>query len=239
MTMEKKLWRLLAAFFIIMLLFTLVSRAAASVMVAKVQVAQAKEGELTYKLTGTGTVKENGEKYIDLQQGYKIGEVLIEKGQNVEKGDTLFYYDLKQLKEKKETLDTELKKMEMEYEKTGLANQKSDGASSIEAAERNLEAAKETYETAKKEIESQKEKIKEEKEKAYKEAVSAYEDVLTNRQAEENKAQRAIADAERALNEVNGPLIKLNEVTENFKNAVYAGNTDTIEKAITKIYDSI
>lgn len=83
--MENKLRRLLLGFYTNGF-FTVVSRAAASVMVAKVEVAAAKEGELTFEISGTGTIKENAQKYISLSDGLKIGKVSIEKGKRCGKG---------------------------------------------------------------------------------------------------------------------------------------------------------
>ncbi len=237
MDMEKKLWKLLAAFFMVMALFTVVSRAAASVMVAKVQVAVSKTGELSYKLTGTGTVKENAEKYIDLQQGYKIGEVPVKTGQQVEKGDLLFVYDQGQLLEKKDSLDKELKKLKMQYEKSGLSGQNPDGSKEVNAADLSVQNAEDALRSAREDLVNQKENTRKKKEEAYKEAASAYEEVLDSREAEENKAKRAVLDAEGELGEVKRPLTELTEKTDIYKEAVYTGIEENITTAARSIFD--
>lgn len=237
MDMEKKLWKLLAAFFMVMALFTVVSRAAASVMVAKVQVAVSKTGELSYKLTGTGTVKENAEKYIDLQQGYKIGEVPVKTGQQVEKGDLLFVYDQGQLLEKKDSLDKELKKLKMQYEKSGLSGQNPDGSKEVNAADLSVQNAEDALRSAREDLVNQKENTKKKKEEAYKEAASAYEEVQDSREAEENKAKRAVLDAEGELGEVKRPLTELTEKTDLYKEAVYTGVEENITTAARSIFD--
>lgn len=229
--------RSLAAFFALMALFTVVSRAAASVMVAKVQVDTVKDGELAYKLEGTGSVKENAEKYIELREGYKIGKVHIEKGGQVEKGDLLFEYDLGQLKEKKNSLDRELKKLRLEYEKSGLTPQNPDGSGDVKAAELEVRTAKEEVKAAKAELADSKKNTVKEKEEAYKEAVSAYEEVKASQETEENKAKRAVSDAESELEEVKQPLLKLTERIDNYKTAVTSGDEDRIAKASGEIYD--
>ncbi len=237
MDMEKKLWKLLAAFFMVMALFTVVSRAAASVMVAKVQVAVSKTGELSYKLTGTGTVKENAEKYIDLQQGYKIGEVPVKTGQQVEKGDLLFVYDQGQLLEKKDSLDKELKKLKMQYEKSGLSGQNPDGSKEVNAADLSVQNAEDALRFAREDLVNQKENTRKKKEEAYKEAASAYEEVQDSREAEENKAKRAVLDAEGELGEVKRPLTELTEKTDLYKEAVYTGIEENITTAARSIFD--
>lgn len=237
MDMEKKLWKLLAAFFMVMALFTVVSRAAASVMVAKVQVAVSKTGELSYKLTGTGTVKENAEKHIDLQQGYKIGEVPVKTGQQVEKGDLLFVYDQGQLLEKKDSLDKELKKLKMQYEKSGLSGQNPDGSKEVNAADLSVQNAEDALRSAREDLVNQKENTKKKKEEAYKEAASAYEEVQDSREAEENKAKRAVLDAEGELGEAKRPLTELAEKTDLYKEAVYTGVEENITTAARSIFD--
>lgn len=237
MDMEKKLWKLLAAFFIVMAFFTVVSRAAASVMVAKVQVAVSKSGELSYKLTGTGTVKENAEKYIDLQQGYKIGEVAIKTGQQVEKGDLLFVYDQGQLMEKKDSLNKELKKLKLQYEKSSLSGQNPDGSQEVNAANLAVQTAEDALKAAREELDEHKKNARKEKEEAYKEAASVYEEMQDSREAEENKAKRAVLDAERELGEAKRPLTELTEKTDLYKESVYTGKEENITNASRSIFD--
>ena len=89
--MEKKIKKILVGFFIIMVVLTMVSRAAASILVAKVQVDHVKKNNLTYTLTGSGEVKGNSKKYIELKAGYKVGSVKAKAGTNVKK--ERFYFN--------------------------------------------------------------------------------------------------------------------------------------------------
>ncbi len=220
-----------------MAFFTVVSRAAASVMVAKVQVDRVKDGELTYELSGTGTIKENAEKYMDLYDGLKIGKVYTEEGRRVEKGDLLFEYDVKQLKEKRSSMDKELQKLRLEYEKTGLTGGISDGSPEVESAELARKTAEEDLEAAKLALEDMKDKTGKDKEEAYKEAVSAWEEAEESTENAEKEAGRAIADAQKELEELEKPVSKLKEKIEAYKNAVTGKEEDSIINAGTEIFD--
>lgn len=235
--MEKKLRRLLAVFFILMAFFTVVSRAAASVMAAKVQVAAIKNGELTYRLSGIGTVKENAKKYIDLKEGLKAGKVYVAEGQPVEKGDLLFQYDMEQLNEKKASLSKELNQLWMEYEKAALDTPDTDGSGQQEAAEMAVRNAKEDLKAAKQELEDKKEEIAADKKKAYQEAVSDTAKNKDSKMTEINNAKRAAADAKLELEELEQPLEKLAERFNQYKRAVTAGKEEDIAKAVTEIFD--
>lgn len=235
--MEKKLKNLLLLFFALMALFTVVSRAAASVMVAKVQTDTTKGGNLTYKLSGSGILKENGEKYIDVFEGFKIGKLYIEKGSKVEKGDPLFAYDLKQVKEKKSDLDKELKKLTLQYDKSALTAQNSDNSLDVAAAQLTKKGAEEDLTAAKKALSDTKHNIKKVKQEAYKQAELDYEEAEDLREKEENNADRAVEDAASEYEEVIKPEETLRTKVDNYKNAVSAGNGDLIVKTGTEIYD--
>jgi multidrug efflux pump subunit AcrA (membrane-fusion protein) len=235
--MEKKLRNLLILFFALMALFTVVSRAAASVMVAKVQTDTTKEGELTYKLSGSGILKENGEKYLEVYEGLKIGKLYIEKGSQVEKGDTLFAYDVKQLKEKKSELDKELKKLKLQSDKTGLTDKNPDSSLEVEAAVLAKEGAGEDLTSAQKNLSDTKTNIKKVKQEAYKQAVLAYKEAEGLRETEENNAERAVEDADSDYQEIMKPEVTLRAKVDNYKNAVSEGNMDLISKAGSEIYD--
>ncbi len=235
--MENQLRRLLFGFFILMAFFTVVSRSAASVMVAKVQVDTVKDGELSYELSGTGIIKENAEKYMDLYMGFKTGKVYLEEGQQVEKGDLLFEYDIEQLKEKKNSLDKELKKLQLEYEKLDLASRSPDGSSEVEAAELAKKNAEEDLKAAEQALEDMKAKVLKDKEEAYRQAVSSYEEIAASRDEAEKQAVRAVLDAESELADLKEPQLILKEKLEAYKNAVTGKKEEDILKARRELFD--
>ncbi len=236
--MEKKIRRLLIIFFISMASFTVLSRAAASVMVAKVQVTAVKDGELSYEISGTGTIKENAQKYIDLYKELKIGKVYIKKGQQVEKGDLLFEYDMEQLNEKKSALDNELKKLQLQYEKTGLTSQSQSGPGEVKAAELAKKTAEEDLKAAKLALTDIKKSVRQKKEEDYKEAVSAWEDVKVSMEEALKSAERTVSDAESELTDLNKPQLSLNDKLEAYRKAVENKSEEGISEAYTEIFDS-
>ena len=235
--MENKLRRLLLAFFILMAFFTVVSRAAASVMVAKVEVAAAKEGELSYKISGTGTIKENAQKYISLSEGLKIGRVSIKTGQQVEKGDLLFQYDLESLRKKKAALDKELKKLQLQYDKTGLTGKTEENTDEVKKAELAYKNAKEDLKAAESLLTDLKKNVKEQKEKEFKEASLAWEELTASKDEALKNALRAVSDAESELSELKKPQQTLMEKLNEYKEAVTSKRDNNIENVSYEIFD--
>lgn len=101
--------RLLAGFFALMLLLTLVSRAADGVTVAKVQVESPKTGVLTRRLDGQGTIEAVGDLGITLPAGLTVTELLAKEGQRVSAGDPLLRLDAQELEHQMATLKEKLR----------------------------------------------------------------------------------------------------------------------------------
>ena len=93
-----KLIKILAGFFVLMLLFTFLSRAADSVNVAQVETKTAQNQVIAHEVTGTGKV-----------MGTRERAVFTQEGQNVKKGDALLKFSVKYLKktikEKQDAID--------------------------------------------------------------------------------------------------------------------------------------
>lgn len=228
--MENKIKKMLIGFFAILVIFTILSRAAASAMVAKVQVETVKRGNLTYKVSGEGIVKADAQKYINLISGYKIGEVLIEEGQQVEKGAVLFTYDEDQLKEKESDLEDEKEKLQLQYQKIGLANVSADGSIEEEAAKLAVKNAEEDIKTARMELAKN-------KEEEYEQAVSEWEDVKASKNKAEREAKQAVSDAEYELSIIKEPETAAKEAIDNYRNVVLTGNETLILDEFNNIFN--
>ena len=104
-----KLIKILAGFFVLMLLFTFLSRAADSVNVAQVETKTAQNQVITHEVTGTGKVMGTRERAVFTQEGQKVEQVYVQEGQNVKKGDALLKFSVKYLKktikEKQDAID--------------------------------------------------------------------------------------------------------------------------------------
>lgn len=232
--MEKKIEKLIIGFFAVMVLLTMLSRVAASVMVAKVQATTANDGGLSYEIEGTGTINENSKKYIELLSGYKIGKVSVKEGQQVEKGDLLFTYDLEQLKEKKSALEKEMTKLQLQYQKSGL--NESD-TSEIEAAARTKTNAEEDLKFAEQALAETKSTLKNEKKKEYEAAKSEWEEVETSKVEALKAANRAVSDAEEELSVLMKPQLTAENRIKAYSTALDSANDEIISKAYLAIFD--
>jgi len=235
--MEKKIRRLLLGFFIIMLLLTIISRAADSVMVAKVNVDTVKKGNLSFEISGTGTVKENANKYITLKNGYKIGKVQAEEGQDVEKGNWLFSYDMSYLKELKIQKEKEVKKLQLQYEKLQLAAISGSKALEEEKALQDIENATEDVAAAEEALLAKKKSIKEKKEEEYTAVVEEEEAAKSGRMEALKTAERAVTDAEREIANQEEPKLTMEEDLKEYKAAVLKKEEESETKYREKLLD--
>ena len=83
----------------IMLLFTVISRSAASFTVAQVRIEQPQARKIEHKVTGDGTVKKLLDQAVYAPADILVAKVNVRKGQNVKKGQTLAVLDMDSLKE--------------------------------------------------------------------------------------------------------------------------------------------
>ncbi len=236
--MENKIRKLLIGFFVVMILFTFLSRAAAATMVAKVQVDHVRSGNLAYEVTGSGIVKAEARKYIDLIVGYRIGKVAVQEGQQVKKGALLFTYDLESLKKKEAELKDELTKLRLQYQNIGLTGQIGDSVTDEETALNTVINAREDINTAKKEMEEQKKTIRKDKEKQYKKAVSDLENINDSKKTAMTAASRAVSDAENNLTEQK-PELEAKELIDHYKSAVEGKDEVQIMQKLTKILEFV
>lgn len=237
--------RLFIGFLIMMLLLTLVSRAAASVIVAKVDVITPKKGTLNFDVNGVGVLGAKAEKYLNLYEGVRIAGVFVKEGQNVEKGDLLFQYDINDLEDILDDLEDEIVKAELNLEKEKL-NYKagSEGTAgetaelTLERAKLDLKAAKEDLKIAKKNIGKEKKHAYEEAEKAYLNALESYNDQEDNKQKAIKEANKKITEAKEALNElyVDKDKTDAETVIIIFKGAVESNNFESISTAEINIF---
>ncbi len=235
--MEKKLKKMIIGFFIAMLTFTIVSRAAASVMVAKVSVASVSDSRLSYDVSGTGTVKGSSGKYILLQNDCRIAKVEKNVGDTVKKGDVLFRYDLPNLKTQLEALNGELQKLKLQYEKISLSTATDNGNLDLQTALLQQSNAKEDL----KEAEAALGDIKKTAKKKKLEEYNASKDELADMKAEKDTAlksfQRAFKDSADSLAALEEPQMTLNGLLSDYKEAVISRQEETITVLYNNIFD--
>ncbi len=217
-----------------MAVLTLLSRVAASAMVPKVQVGGGENKSLSYDIEGTGTIKENAKKYMELQSGYKISKVSVKEGQQIDEKDLLFTYDLKQLEEKKSTLEMELKKLQLSYQKADLSGNNSNDTKKEAEAKANAE---EDLRLATAMLGEMKTTVKNNKEEDYEAAKSEWEDTEAASDAAIGAADRTVNDAELELEEFTKPQQEAETVIKDYKVAVTTASEELIQKAQTAIVE--
>lgn len=109
----KKALKALAGFLCLMVILTILSRAASGVLTPYVEVGFAGSGSLTYKVSATGTVEENQVRAVLTAPGVRVKSVFVKEGDQVQKGDALFELDMEDLKEKILLKRQELEKLDL------------------------------------------------------------------------------------------------------------------------------
>lgn len=114
--MQKRYVKALILFFVIIFIFTILSRAADSVTVAVVKVQMPRRGSINHETVIEGNIEASGKNKIKIQEGFKIDTIYVERGQRVAKGEKLFYID-------KEEIEKQLYKLQIEIEISELNKQ--------------------------------------------------------------------------------------------------------------------
>lgn len=224
---KERLTKLFSAFFIVMFGCSVLSRAADSLTVARVEVASVNRGSLKYEVYGTGTVEENASKYVEIESGLKVRRVYGKEGTTVKKGDKLFAYDMGDLKEAWQQAEREYEKARIGYERARLSEETADTSVTAKKQELAKTKAKEELAQAKKNLKQIKEALKEEKKEALRQAKIAYEEVKASKEEALLAARRRTEDAQAALEKKKEPEKKVRAAIENFRVAVKSASPST------------
>lgn len=109
----KKIWlQGIGIFFAVMLIFTVLSRAADSVNVIQVQVKNPGNQMITHKVSGSGSVEGSGEQAVFVQENLKIQQVLVHTGQTVKKGEVLLTLEPDSIEEAKKEIEDKILTLE-------------------------------------------------------------------------------------------------------------------------------
>lgn len=240
--MEKgDLKRLLIGFFVVMMLLTVLSRAAASVTVPQVTAQSAKEGSLTYKIYGTGVVEEEKTRSVPVLSGLIIEEVFAETGAQVKEGEALFSYSMESIDEALEEKENQWKKLELSYQQEKLGALGEEDAA--KGARISLEQAEYALEQAKAALKDGRKQIKKETKKAAKEEWIAlekeYEDLLAGWEEKKLEAGWTTEDAQTAYDEQKQTKDKVENLLIAYQQSVEkADSTEkwTIRQELIKLY---
>lgn len=163
---KRRAW-VLAGFLIMMIICTILSRAAASVLVAQVQVEKPGRGKLSYSYGGNGTVVPEQEKTIFLWAGQQV-EWAAETGSAVKAGECLIQFRMEYLQQAIRSKQAELAQLEIQVRQQEIAARGTVRVPSAERALQNLEDAQKKLEDAQKKLEDAQEKLEDAQEKEMK-----------------------------------------------------------------------
>ncbi len=240
--------RLLIGFFVLMLLLTVLSRAADSVTVAKVRVSRMKSSVLNYELSGDGTIEAETEEYIKLYEGARIQSIEGKPGQSVKEGDLLFTYDLQELEAIAEDLRNEYTILQLNYKIGRLSKETLESANNEEAAEIALRRAEFDLALAKKDLDAAKNKINENisdrletAKENYTIAKEAYETALEDREYAINKGKLELTKAEEPVEKYNKARQELEQALREYRQAVQSSSQklpDPVEEDMLSSIDA-
>ena len=193
----------LGGFLIIMVALTGLSRSADAITTPQVVAERPKGGRIDQKVEVSGTLKARDEESMEVGEGLLVKNVFVEEGERVQKGDVLLELDAKEIKEKLEIAEDDLKKLQLRLEQLGLNKDFTANHSPMETAKKTLtELEKDKIELVKKEdIQVEREKVRE-AEEDLKEAEANFstsqeeslEEQLTKAKEAEKEAQKYLND---------------------------------------------
>lgn len=252
-SIKRNAGKALIGFFAVILLLTVISRAADSMTVAKVKTTKNKSSALDYGTTSIGSIVAGLKEYIYLESGIRIEELLVKQGQTIEVDDEILKFNIKDIKKKLDEAKKELKKMELAYKDKQLEIEGQTASSGINGttndmdfAAKDLEDAKEKYEKAKAKYENAIMKsgadLLEAKTEIYGKAKRDYEQERLTYESSIEKADWAIEDTEKNLADSKKKLEDLKSNINSYADYVlkedYKNRTETLKKIYYIAYGS-
>jgi multidrug efflux pump subunit AcrA (membrane-fusion protein) len=214
----------LILFFLAMFGFSFLSRAADSVMTAKVRITNPQSTKLSFKINGFGTVKEKDSTVLKLMQGLVVDKTFVIEGDVVKVGDSLFSYDMEELQKLYQQKEAALEKNKIEQKKLDLNNTESE----LKSAQIAEKYAQQSVEEANDNLDATRQSINDEIEKAYHAAKNEYDNAVKEK-------EDAIASAKEKLEEEKAKLKELEDMKNN-QNALDSA-TDLSENENNTITD--
>lgn len=107
------IWKWVGVFFLVMVLFTLLSRAVYQHGTAVVTVQMPSGGTIDHTVQITGKTVQNQEVAVTTMGGLRVGSICVNEGQQVKQGDVLFILDLTFLEETILRQEQDMKKQQL------------------------------------------------------------------------------------------------------------------------------
>ena len=162
---RSRLIRITAAFFAVMLCFTILSRAADQAGIAAVHVQKPESRIILHTVAAAGKVVQNREVAIVTEPDERVVEIAVEKGQRVAKGDLLFTIDTELLQEKILNQRQEIEKQKLQLGDVGsqqdvrAAQKANDQASAAEQYSLSTKKAQVQVSRAKRDLDAAKQAL--------------------------------------------------------------------------------
>lgn len=162
---RSRLIRITAAFFAVMLCFTILSRAADQAGIAAVHVQKPESRIILHTVAAGGKVVQNREVAIVTEPDERVVEIAVEKGQKVAKGDLLFTIDTELLQEKILNQRQEIEKQKLQLGDVGsqqdvrAAQKANDQASAAEQYSLSTKKAQVQVSRAKRDLDAAKQAL--------------------------------------------------------------------------------
>ena len=162
---RSRLIRITAAFFAVMLCFTILSRAADQTGIAAVHVQKPESRMILHTVAAAGKVVQNREVAIVTEPDERVVEIAVEKGQKVAKGDLLFTIDTELLQEKILNQRQEIEKQKLQLGDVGsqqdvrAAQKANDQASAAEQYSLSTKKAQVQVSRAKRDLDAAKQAL--------------------------------------------------------------------------------
>lgn len=189
------IWKWIGVFFLIMVLFTLLSRAVYQHGTAVVKVEMPSVGTIDHTVQINGKTVQNQEVAVTTIGGLRIGRVCVNEGQQVKQGDVLFILDL-------DFLDETILKQEQDMKKQQLSVWDANAQNfNAEKQRENQQAqAEENYDNAVAQAQTAVDRAKRDLDRA-KTALENYRNGVTDNKAEEEALELACQEARTDYND--------------------------------------
>lgn len=215
--MRKKLVGALAGFLAVMLVFTILSRAADSVGIPRVSTDRAGKKVIGHPVSAAGKIEQNQEQAVFTEANQRVKAIHVNEGQQVEEGELLFELDMEELEDQILTAKEELEKKKLQRQDTisskevsaankanSRANAEIDYQNAIDAADAAIQQAKDKWDAAKQALKNYKksgtgdsgeDSVAGTLQKTCNEKKAAYENAVGEREATEQEINEKIQAA--------------------------------------------
>ena len=111
---RKKAFGIFGGFLAVMLVFTILSRAASGASMARVETVRISTGTIDHRVSASGRVEAGKEVAVYTEGAQRVEEIFVREGQMVEKGEVLFQISLSELEEQITAARQDMEKMRLQ-----------------------------------------------------------------------------------------------------------------------------